>query len=292
MRKKKSPHAPSLRGSVTQSNVSVRMRAREASGTSFLTRLGLLFGGLIFTGFFLLWLFHTGWPQRQGEAIADLGLTATQKADFSVRDIVIEGRHQSNRDDIYDALATKRGAPIFGFDMQAATDRLGKLPWVGSAIVERRLPGTIAVILTERTPAARWQHDDKLYVIDNQGQVLTSAKPEDFAILPLVVGTGAEKATQGLFTALQNYPDIQQKTESAVWVGERRWDLHLAPKIIVRLPEDDIDAALHRLSVLISQEKLLDRDIVAVDLRIPDRLTIEPVAHAAANTAPAKDKHP
>jgi cell division protein FtsQ len=62
----------------------------------------------------------------------------------------------------------------------------------------------------------------------------------------------------------------------------------------VRLPEDDLDAALHRLSVLISQEKLLDRDIVAVDLRIPDRLTIEPAATAAnaTNAAPAKEKHP
>ena len=64
----------------------------------------------------------------------------------------------------------------------------------------------------------------------------------------------------------------------AVRVGDRRWDLHLQSKIVVRLPEDEVGAALHRLSVLITQEKILDRDIAAVDLRVPDRLIIEPAA--------------
>jgi cell division protein FtsQ len=161
------------------------------------------------------------------------------------------------------------------------------LPWVDSAIVERRLPDIVAVILTERTPEARWQHDDKLYVIDSEGRVLTAAKPENFTSLPLVVGTGADSEAQAFLADLKNYPDIADKTDSAVRVGERRWDLHLQPKIVVRLPEQDVDGALHRLSVLITQEKILDRDIAAIDLRMPDRLVIEPAA-APAKTGGSK----
>ena len=157
---------------------------------------------------------------------------------------------------------------------------------MASVTVERRLPDIVAVILTERAPMARWQHDDHIYVIDTDGHMLPSAKPEDFPALPLIVGAGADREAQDLFAKLKIYPEISQKTDSAVRVSERRWDLHLAPKITVRLPEENVDAALHRLSVLITQESILDHDIVAIDLRLPDRLIFEPAAGAPANGGP------
>ena len=273
MRKSKSPR---LRGSVTQNNLSVRMRARETSGISFLTRLGILAGAVIVAigGFALLW--HYNVPQTEAQRVAEAGIDLTQKAHFSIRDITVEGRKQSGKDEVFDALGTERGAAILDFDTKAAAARLGKLPWVETATVQRRLPDTIAVVLTERVPLARWQHDDKIYVIDSEGKILKDAKPEDFASLPLVVGAGADQEAQGFLTQLKNYPDIREKTESAVRVGERRWDLHLQPKVTVKLPETDMAAALHRLSVLITQEKILERDIIVIDLRLPDRLGFEP----------------
>ena len=283
MRPSKSP----LRGSVTQNNVSARVRVREDDGIGFLARLGILAGLLLIVLAAIGWGWHVGWPQRQAKAAQEATLNLTRKARFSVRDIVVEGRHQSNKDDIFDALATAEGAPILSVDTQAAAARLGKLPWVGSVVVERRLPDTVAVILTERVPTARWQHDDHLYVIDGEGRVLPAAKSEDFSSLPLVVGTGAEREAQSLFALLKTYPDIREKTDSAVRVGERRWDLHLRPKVTVRLPEQDAGNALHRLSVLMVQDKILSRDIVAIDLRVPDRLTIEP-----AGAAQTGEKHP
>ncbi|MGB9153440.1 MAG: cell division protein FtsQ/DivIB [Alphaproteobacteria bacterium] len=277
MRKRKTPR---LRGSVTQNNMSVRMRAREQTGLGFLTRLGILAGGVLVLvgGVALLW--HYDWPQNQARRAEESGLEITQKAQFSVKDITVEGRHQSNSADITDALGTERGAAILDFDTKAAAARLGKLPWVETAVVERRLPDTIAVILTERIPAARWQHDDKTTVIDTEGHVLPAAKPDDFAALPLVVGVGADHEAGAFLSLLKNYPDIRDKTDSIVRVGDRRWDLHLRPKVTAKLPEQDVDTALHRLSVLITQEKILDRDIVAVDLRLPDRLVFEPATTA------------
>jgi cell division protein FtsQ len=265
-----------LRGSVTQNNMSVRMRAREQTGVGFLARLGLLAAALLILIGMLAWLWHVGWPQKEAIQVEDAGLDVTQKAQFAVKDIVVEGRHQISKDDVLDALGIEQGAPILGFDSKAASARLAKLPWVKSVIVERRLPDTITVILTEREAAARWQHDDHLYVIDTDGHVLPTAKADDFPALPLVVGTGADKEAQNLFAELKTYPDISRQVDSAVRVSERRWDLHLHDKVTVKLPEEDFGTALHRLSVLISQERILDRPLVSIDLRIPDRLIIEP----------------
>lgn len=267
-----------LRGSVTQNVPSVRMRATESSRLSFLMRFTILAGSLFVIFGLLLWLWHIGWPQRQTEKLMDAGLHATQKAQFAVKDVVVEGRDHVGKDVLFNALGTISGAPILSFDPVAAQSRIAKLPWVASVIVERRLPDTIVVLLTERVPMARWQHDEHMVVIDNEGAELPEAKLEQFPQLPLVVGADAPGQAHDLLDMLKEYPAILQHMTAAVRVGERRWDIHLQPKVVVKLPEINLARALSRLSDLITDQKILERDIVAIDLRNPDpgKFVIEP----------------
>ena len=66
-----------------------------------------------------------------------------------------------------------------------------------------------------------------------------------------------------------HYPDVTDKMTAAVRVSERRWDMHLQPKIVAQLPENGLDRALKRLSDLITEQKILERDVAAIDLRCP-----------------------
>jgi cell division protein FtsQ len=68
---------------------------------------------------------------------------------------------------------------------------------------------------------------------------------------------------------------------ASILVADRRWNLQLVNGIDVRLPEIDVDAALHRLVDLDRDKKLLTRDIVMIDLRLPDRVTVR-LSDAAA----------
>ncbi len=224
----------------------------------------------------LFW--HLGWPQklaRHGELAL---LSVTKNIGFELRDVTVTGRVQAQKDALYDAIGAARGMPIFAFDPELAAQRLRQLPWLANVIIERRLPDTISVTLFERAPIARWQHERQMDVLDENGHPIPDVSPDSFAPLPLVVGTGADSAVKALLSVLKTYPTIQEKTDSAVRVGERRWDLHLKQGIIVRLPEQDVGAALRRLSILIEQQGILDRAIATVDLRLSDRLTIEPLA--------------
>jgi len=267
-------HSPRLRGSVQQS--SVRMRPREVHRFGIFIRLGILFSSaflLVGLGF---WLWHNEWPQKQAHRLSALALQITQKAQFSVKNIIVEGRQQTNKENLSLALGVMPNEPILGVDILAAQNRIAKLPWTESVTVERRLPGTILVHLNERVPMARWQHENHTVVIDGQGKELTEAKIDQFTQLPLVVGAGAPEETQSLLNELKKFPVINDKVVAAVWVSERRWDLHFQPKIVVRLPAKDLPSALKQLAVLITEQNILDRDIVAIDLRIPERLAIEP----------------
>ncbi|MDD3371939.1 MAG: cell division protein FtsQ/DivIB [Alphaproteobacteria bacterium] len=270
MKRSKTP----LRGSVTQS-VSKRPRDQQ-DGISFLARLGMLAIALLIVvmGAYASWLY--GWPQRKAEKAVEAFFDMTRSLHFEIRDIALEGRVHSSKEEVYDALRVKQGLAIMAVDIDAAAERLGKLPWVDSVAVERKLPDTIYVLLFERVPSARWQNNGRFFVIDNFGRVLPTAEAEKFPDLPQVVGPGADQGAKGLLSALNAYPDIRGKMTSAVRVSDRRWDLHMAKDIIVKLPETEVEGALRRLSVLIAEEKILDRPLVAIDLRIPDRLVLEP----------------
>ena len=53
----------------------------------------------------------------------------------------------------------------------------------------------------------------------------------------------------------------------------------------MRLPEDGVEDALHRLTVLEQEQRIFERDIETIDLRLPDRLVIKPRGGAAESIA-------
>ncbi|MDX2028041.1 MAG: FtsQ-type POTRA domain-containing protein [Alphaproteobacteria bacterium] len=264
-----------LRGSVTQNMTRVRMKPREMTPGGFMLRLGALVGSVIIVLGLAAWLWHIGWPQRQAEHLTQAGLQMTQKARFAVRDVIIEGRQQASKEALSAALGISTGAAILSFEPEAAQAKIAKLPWVASATVERRLPDTIYVRLTEKQPLARWQRQGRIIVIDSEGQELREAKTDQFSQLPLVVGADAAAETANLLETLKEFPAVEDKMTAAVRVSGRRWDVHLESRVVARLPEADMADGLKRLSELITVKKILERNITAIDLRLPDRLIIE-----------------
>jgi cell division protein FtsQ len=68
-------------------------------------------------------------------------------------------------------------------------------------------------------------------------------------------------------------------------VAERRWNLSLDNGIVVRLPEEDPAGALAALSELEASDKVIEKDVLAIDLRLPDRVAFRLGAEAAATRA-------
>jgi cell division protein FtsQ len=108
-----------------------------------------------------------------------------------------------------------------------------------------------------------------------------------------VVGRGAAARAKEILTLLDRYPDLRDQVRASVLIGERRWNLRLRNGLDVRLPETEVEPALAALVALDKDKKLITRDIVAIDLRLPDRVTVQLSDVAAAARADAlKDKKP
>ncbi len=201
---------------------------------------------------------------------------ATAFAGLRVRDIEIEGRANTPEPLLLAALGINKGDPMLGFSLEQARQRIETLSWIEHATVERRLPDTIVVNIQERRPFAIWQNDGKFVLIDRSGQIVAHQDVASFRGLPLVVGPGAPPSAATLLDALTARPGLQQHVVAAVRVGERRWNLRLNNGADVMLPEGHEIVALDRLMQLQQDHDLFDRPLVAIDMRLPDRLVLRP----------------
>jgi cell division protein FtsQ len=193
---------------------------------------------------------------------------------LAVREIRIEGREFTPREALLGAVGILPGEAILDFDPQAAKSRLEEIAWVADAHVERRLDGTILVRIQERRAFAVWQRDGRFSVIDREGRVMATERLEAFGPLPLVVGAGAEREAAAMIDLLRSAPEIADRVQALVRVSERRWNMRLHNGADVMLPEGHEEAAIVRLAELQARERLLDRPLAAVDMRLPDRLVV------------------
>ena len=90
--------------------------------------------------------------------------------------------------------------------------------------------------------------------------------------LLLLGGPGAPEHVGELLLLLAYEPAVARELRSAVWVGQRRWNLVLNNGVEIWLPEEDAVAALQQLVKLDDKHKLLSREFGVVDLRLPDKL--------------------
>ncbi|HUC70112.1 MAG TPA: FtsQ-type POTRA domain-containing protein [Stellaceae bacterium] len=225
-----------------------------------------------------------GTSRRLVEASAALGLR--------VADIRVEGRETTDRETILDALGAHPGTPILAVDPVRAKQQLESLPWVRSALIERRLPDTIYVHLVEREPMALWQHGGKVELIDRSGAVIPVARLDRFAKLPMVVGENAASHAAELLAMLSSEPGLFARVTAAVDVGGRRWNLRIDNTIDVLLPSDDPAAAWADLARLQRDSAILQRDVQAIDMRLPDRLVVRVAPEPPKDAPPAKKGRP
>ncbi|WPB84414.1 cell division protein FtsQ/DivIB [Sediminicoccus rosea] len=212
---------------------------------------------------------------------------------LSVQEIRIEGREFAPREALLAAIGITPGEAILDFDPSVAKQRLEQIAWVESAHVERRLPGTILIRITERRAFAVWQREGRFSVIDREGRVMATERLEAFGPLPLVVGLGAERVAAPMIDLLRSAPEISDRVQAIIRVSERRWNLRLQNGADIMLPEGHEEAAITRLAELQARDRLLDRPLAAVDMRLPDRLVVRmqtPGQPATPTPTPARSQ--
>jgi cell division protein FtsQ len=214
-------------------------------------------------------------------------------AGFRIVSVALSGNVRVSREEVHAIAGVTGTTSLLFLDVVAVRERLRTNPWIADATVLKLYPGELQVNITERQAFALWQKDRLVSVIAEDGTVLEPFVAPGLVQLPLVVGQGAETRAKAFLALLERYPAIRDQVRASILVGERRWNLRLRNGLDIRLPEADAAAALDRLVALERASKLTTRDIAAIDLRLPDRVTVR-LAPAAVQSRldAAKDRKP
>jgi cell division protein FtsQ len=206
------------------------------------------------------------------------------RPEFLVRLLAIDGATPALAEAIRAKLALPLPISSFDIDMEAARLSIEELDAVADAQLRMRGGGVLQVDIVERQPVVVWRTGSGLSLLDGEGlRIATILERADRADLPLIAGQGANKAVPEAMALLAAAQPILPRLRGLVRVGERRWDLVLDRDRRILLPETLPVRALERVIALDQAEKLLDRDVIAVDLRNEHRpvLRLAPPALSA-----------
>ncbi len=171
-------------------------------------------------------------------------------------------------------------------------ERLARIPLVKSASVRKLYPNELVLTLTERTPHAIWQRDGELFIVAEDGTAIDLLEDDRFNALPFVVGEQANARTKDYIALLDAAGPLRHRIRAGTLVSGRRWTLKMDNGLDVRLPEIGAAEALARLVKLEREQRILDKDVLAVDLRMPDRVVVRLSEEAASARAEAMKKKP
>jgi cell division protein FtsQ len=234
-----------------------------------------------------------GHVEELTSALSDTRNAIANSAGFRITAVAINGRKQLTQDEVLAIGGVTGRSSLLFLDAETVRDKLKANPWIAEATVLKLYPGQLQIDIVERSAFALWQQDGRLSVISDDGAVLEPYVSRRFITLPLVVGKGAETRSRDFLALLARYPQVHALTKAAIFVGERRWNLRLKDGLDIRLPENDVGNALAALSTLDKEDRLFSRDIVAIDMRLPDRLAVQLSDDAAkAREDLFKDKKP
>ena len=181
---------------------------------------------------------------------------------------------------------TGRNSLLF-LDIADVRDRLGKIPLVKDVSVRKLYPDRLLIEIVEREPFAIWQKDGKLLVVATDGTPIQELTDQRFADLPFVVGKGANERVAEFLRIIDGAGDLRSRIRAGILVGERRWTLKMTNGLDVKLPENDPEATLAQFARMARDSRILDRDLVSIDLRVPGRMYARLTEEAAAARAEA-----
>ncbi|MBN8806134.1 MAG: FtsQ-type POTRA domain-containing protein [Sphingopyxis terrae] len=235
--------APKRRRSVKQSRLNMVINAlpispaqlqRVANWTIGIGLAGVLVLGAEVTG--VTAKIHEEWAQAVG------------RAGFQVKKVEVVGADRIDRLKVYDIALAQKDRSMAAVELDDVRRDLMQYGWIKDARVSRRLPDTLVVDIVERTPAAIWQNDGRLSLIDDSGVVLEPVTVATMPDLPLVIGPNANRRAQDLDALLAE----------------------------ARLHEGHAEAkAAHAKSAHMDGEnRLLGRGILRFDMRDPSRFVL------------------
>jgi cell division protein FtsQ len=204
---------------------------------------------------------------------------------FGIESITISGLVALEPSDVLETVGINASGSLIFTNADEVRSRLLELPIVKDAVVRKFFPGKMSIAITERAPFALWQRNGDVFVIALDGTVLDRLRVEPQGTLPFVVGEGAETHIADYVSILKTAPELATHVRAGIFVSGRRWTIKLHSGLEILLPEEHPELAFARFAEMQREHDVLSKDLMLVDLRLPDRVVFRLTETAALERA-------
>lgn len=224
-----------------------------------------------------------GWalskPELRAEVQAralELQAYVEQRPEFTVHMLAVEGASDELIEDVREVLPVTFPVSSFDLDLPALQTVIEDLDAVAQVSLRVQAGGVLEAVIEERSPALVWQTRAALVLLDAEGHRVGPIEARvAHAQLPLVVGPGADRAAAEALRLQLIAQPVAPRLVALQRIGERRWDVVLTDGQRILLPETAPERALARAMAVDDAQELLSRDVARLDLRLPDRPTVQ-----------------
>jgi cell division protein FtsQ len=249
---------------------------------------GLLMTAALFAGVFAYGAARGGAYEQFIAANGEIHDIVARAFGFGLDVITITGQRELTAPEVLAVagLSDRNSLPFL--NVRDVRERIKAAPLVREASVRKLYPNRLVIDITERDAHALWQKDGEIFVISADGTPIDTIHDDRFVHLPFVVGEGANARIAEFQKIVEASGDLKSKIRAGVLVTNRRWNVKLTTGVDVKLPEIGAEAAIAALARLAKEQKIIEKDLISIDMRVPGRLVARLTEDAAAARAEAK----
>jgi cell division protein FtsQ len=212
-------------------------------------------------------------------AVPALLFALTRSPGLDVDRIVVGGAHRTGVRAVAQASGVEFGDPLTDVDLQEAARRIERMPWVLDAVVERDLPDTVRIVVTERVAVAAARPSGAeagtaFALLDDTGHVVGHAtSPIGLPVVDVLdelpsPGTRLDASTAQVLAVAAALPPELGSEVGRLWAEDGSVVLTRRAGGTVRLGSaDDLEEKVRALRTITAKVDLSCLDVL--DLRVP-----------------------
>ena len=158
---------------------------------------------------------------------------------FAVKTVRVDGTVRRTPEQVAEIAGLTLGMNIFAADLENARRRVLQDPWIAEAQIQRKLPTTVTMQVTEREAAAVVAVDADLYLCTHEGDIFKRVEAEDPSDLVVITGLSAAQvatdrtlAIKRIRTALELLSSYEQRGPAKVYPPQ---EVHIATDGTMRM---------------------------------------------------------
>ncbi len=163
---------------------------------------------------------------------------------------------------------------IFLVPLNKISKNILKEKWVKSAVLKSNYRNKVTIIIEEHIPIGIYNENERYFLVDQYGNVIKETNENRNFLYISFSGKSSKKNMPKFFKKIPN--SLLSEIKRADFIGERRWNVILKNKILLKLPEKQEKKAFDVFLAI--YEKLNDKEINeinSIDLRILGRAIIK-----------------